>query len=246
MNLRKVLFQQLLQLIEEAADDEPHVQPSLPIADGELLACVQAPSSFFKQAEDYWAFCYQRECEGYLTYALVREEDCDISLLSDFYQRASLVSTSAAAQAKVGGELVVQRLQKRWLTDLEVVLRLAETADIYLCVNEAEGVNQFYQVRTQQALRALLWNNLVRFYSDKGIGYLEQPQTTEERIAQSLIGGEGADSLFVAFAAEDFIVQIHASVGWFVHAGSRVSANRVQQRLARLAIGTLERQELSA
>lgn len=235
MSVRSELFRQLVEVINKDRDDEPEVQPSRPFAANELLHCREGevPARLLRPLEPIWGICYHRHDEAFVTRRLARNDDCDISLMSDFYQRASMMSPSATAQARCAGRSIVEQLEERHAQDLRIVEALAAGSAVYACVPTYERGLEFFRLTSPQALASLLWNNLVRFYTNTGIGYIDEPASTEERFAEAIIGHDIEGNLLLAFAGNPVLLQIHECSGIFLHADSEAA---MQDALGRLPL----------
>ena len=232
MNLRSELFQQLVRVIREDRDDEPERQPSRPLDAHDLHRCLssEVPASLQWPLEMAWAICRQQWAHRLLSCRLARRDDADVELLGDFYQRACLVSLSAAAEAQCRGHRVQQALEQRHADDLRIIRALAGEGAIFPCVPTRERL-EFYRLSGLRAASALLWNNLVRFYSGVGIGFLEEPRNGEQRFAASLLNQELEGQLILAFADGGVWLQILQGSQFYLHARS---ARELAVALARL------------
>lgn len=222
MGVRNELYGQLIEVVNKNHDDEPEIQPSRPIGRNDLLLCSQAevPERMLRPLEPIWGICYHQQDDAFISARLAREADCDISLLSDFYQRASMMSPTATEQARCGGRRIVELLEQRHADDLRIVESLAGGGAIYVVTPTYERGLEFYRLTNPQALANLLWNNLVRFYTNTGIGYIDEPRSVEERLAESIIGHDIEGNLVLAFSGSSTLLQIHGCSGLFLHAES--------------------------
>jgi len=235
MGVRNELYGQLIEVVNKNHDDEPEVQPSRPLGRNDLLLCDQAdvPARLRRPLEPIWGICYHQEDEAFVSRRLARSDDCDISLMSDFYQRASMMSPTATEQARCGGRRIVEVLEQRHAADLRILESLAGGGAVYVLTPTYERGLEFYRLTNPTALANLLWNNLVRFYTNTGIGYIDEPRTVEERLAEAIIGHDIEGNLVLAFADSPVLLQIHGCSGLFLHAESE---GELSSALARLPL----------
>lgn len=233
MGVRNELYGQLIEVVNKNHDDEPEIQPSRPLGRNDLLLCREGevPERMLRPLEPIWGICYQRQDDAFVSARLARQDDCDISLMSDFYQRASMMSPTAAEQARCGGRRIVELLELRHAEDLRIVESIAGGSAVYVLTPTYERGLEFYRLTNPDALASLLWNNLVRFYSNTGIGYIDEPRSTEERLAEAIINHDIEGNLVLAFSASSTLLQIHGCSGLFLHAESDAELNAAIARL---------------
>ncbi|MES2818265.1 MAG: hypothetical protein V4812_04680 [Pseudomonadota bacterium] len=223
MSVHYELLNMMLEILDQDHLDTPDIQPSRPITDDLLRECSvnQVPPTIARhELSSFWGMAYNQSGDTFESLRLARAEDCDISLLTDFYQQVSSVSPSAADTAFCQGRSIRDRLEQRHASDMLVVDALTGQGDAYILVPAGEQVDYFQPIG-EHALADLIWNNFVHFYSNRGIGYRDEPQNNEEKMAAAILGYDSAGSLFLGFSELDVLLQIHGGTGLFLHGASR-------------------------
>ncbi|MET1076645.1 MAG: hypothetical protein ABWY06_01355 [Pseudomonas sp.] len=235
MSLHNELIALMLDLVEQDHGDEPDIQPSRPLTDEHFRAraASQLPPYVAQLARSsLWSLVSQQSDEAFESVHLARADDCDLSLLTDFYQRVSSYSTGAAGAARCRGRSVSDWLEARHKDDLHLVQALVGQGEVYVLVPAGDQLD-CYQPMGERALAHLLWNNFVRFYSACGIGYRDEPRSNEEKMASAMLGYDSAGNLFLGFFECEALLQIHGSTGLFLHGASRQALDQACERLPR-------------
>ena len=210
-----------MKLMEMAGveSDEICKQPSREVNDSEFLACniKDVPIEILKHSKSaFWGISYSQQHDEYFSSRIARRDDCEISLITDFYQRAFEADANTANLAEHNGSKIVDIINSRHLADIELILALSAGQDIYV-ITPTNGEPEYYKPQTTEVLSNLIWNNLIRYYTNNGIGYIDDPMTNEERMATSMIGYGHDSSLILAFSSGSIVLQIHKGTGFFLH-----------------------------
>lgn len=218
MDLQKKLFMRLME-IANMERDEDYKTPSIALDDSMLLACEEKdiPAGIHKPSESAaWGITYNQGDDEYFSVRIARKDDCAISMLIDFYSRGFEINAEATDSTEHDGVKVIDRINSRHKEDLDLVCALSAGQAIYLLIPTNEGL-EYYQLTNAEALSRFIWNNLVRHYTNRGIGYQDEPASNEEQMATTIIGQGSESSIILAFDSSEFILQIDAGTGIFLH-----------------------------